>query len=146
MKKILIALALIGAYHNVAYAAQCCRVQDTFTGKCPTAKDLGWGSAAADPLCMCTAGIPPKCKITDIFNECPNSSAADRLIKDCVCTECTGGGTHPGGGTGCTTLSCTACTDTDWVSNGAGYEVKKNRWHMQWKFLFITRCLHGSNN
>lgn len=123
-KTITVALLIMSATAQV-HAATCCRVLDVFVGTCPTAKDLEWGSAAKDPTCVCTAGNPPQCRITDIFERCPDGSAAEHLISKCECTECTGGTTHPGGSTGCTNLPCTACVDTGWESNGTGYQVKK---------------------
>lgn len=107
-----------------ANAELCCIVNDIFVGKCPTAEDLDWGSAAPDPKCFCTHGNPPLCKMTEIFSRCPDGTVAGQYIKDCTCTECQGGGGGTGTGGG-SLLPCTACDEVGWQSNGTGYEIKK---------------------
>lgn len=132
MKKVFTALLLLMLPH--AAHPYGCVTTDMFTG-CPSAEDLEWFPGNS-PSCICTNANPPLCRIQDIFKHCPKWS------KNCTCNDSltptrdpdtgeavSGGGSGTGGGGGgggCDEpLSCNACYDTNWESNGTGYQVKK---------------------
>lgn len=115
-------------------------VLTTFFNECPSKQDMGWSSSDPNvtaPNCTCTTGLPPKCRITNIFvNNCPDVNLTTAIPGMCQCSPTMQGDTNPdtgkkvnpgesGSGDCDTPLPCTACDEVGWESNGTGYEVKK---------------------